>query len=268
MTASTSIGGRRVELTVDRGVGQLRLIRPEARNAIDPAWVLALREAVEECAGRTDVRAVLVSAEGPSFSVGGDLDHFAAHLDALPEELESMISGFHVALRTLAELSVPVVCAAAGAVAGGGIGLLWCADVVLLADDAKLATGFSRLGLSGDGGSSWYLPRLVGTLRATEMILEGRVLSATEALEWGLVSRVVPRDGLEQQAADLAQRLASGPTYAYGEMRALIRRALDVPLAEGLDAEREAIVRCGATADGREGITAFAERRSPRFSGR
>jgi 2-(1,2-epoxy-1,2-dihydrophenyl)acetyl-CoA isomerase len=94
------------------------------------------------------------------------------------------------------------------------------------------------------------------------------VLSATEALEWGLVSRVVPRDGLEQQAADLAQRLASGPTYAYGEMRALIRRALDVPLAEGLDAEREAIVRCGATADGREGITAFAERRSPRFSGR
>jgi 2-(1,2-epoxy-1,2-dihydrophenyl)acetyl-CoA isomerase len=145
--------------------------------------------------------------------------------------------------------------------------LLWTADVVIAGDDLKLATGFARLGLSGDGGRSWWLPRLVGLPRARELMLAGRVLSAREAADWGLVSRVVTREALNDEALALARDLAAGPTAAYGEIRRLLTRAGSLTLKEGLTAERHACVRCDATADSREGITAYLERREPRFEG-
>lgn len=258
----------RVELSICGAVAHLRLVRTAAGNAIDPAWVASLDGAVTACTAAPGVRAVLISAAGTSFSVGGDLRHFRSTLHRLPEELGEMISGYHATLDRLAALPVPVVCAVQGAAAGGALGLLWCADVVLAADDAKLATGYAALGLSGDGGSSWFLPRLVGLRRARELILENRTLSAAEALEWGLVSRVVPPDRLDAEAKEVAARLAAGPTVAYAEMRRLLARSLGVGLGDQLDAERSAIVRCGATADAVEGIAAFTERRPPRFAGR
>lgn len=260
-------GDRRVDLTVDGGVAHVRLVRAGAGNAIDPAMVRALDDAVSACAGDAAVRAVLISATGAAFTVGGDLRHLQARLDRLPEELAEMIGVYHSTLVRLAGLPVPVVCAVHGPVAGGGLGLLWCADVVIAAEDARLATGFVGLGLSGDGGSSWFLPRLVGLRRAQEMILHNRVLTAVEALEWGLVSKVVSRACLEAEARETVTRLAEGPTVAYGEMRRLLLRSLCVGLEDQLDAERQAIMRCGATADARGGITAFAERRLPTFGG-
>jgi 2-(1,2-epoxy-1,2-dihydrophenyl)acetyl-CoA isomerase len=257
-----------VELVLMQDVAEIVLARVEDRNAIDPAWVRGLAAAVDGCLDGGRTRAVLIRAQGPAFTVGGDLKHFAAHADDLPGQLASMIGGFHTSLLTLAQLPVPVLCAAQGAVAGGGLGLLWAADVVLLADDAKLATAFHHLGLSGDGGSSWYLPRLVGIRRATQLILGGRVLDAGEAVDWGLADRVVPRAELVAEAMAAARALAAGPTGAYGEMRRNIRNALSVDLAGGLDAEHEAMVRCGASVDAREGIVAFAARRAPRFTGR
>jgi enoyl-CoA hydratase/carnithine racemase len=256
-----------IALTVSGAVAEIVLAHTEARNAIDPGFVDALSVAVEDCSRREAVRAVLLRAEGPAFTVGGDLAHFAAHLDELPEQLDAMITRYHATLRTLAELPVPVVCAAQGAIAGGGLGLLWAADVVLLADDAKLASGFSRLGLSGDGGSSWYLPRLLGLRRAMQLIVQARVFSAAEAVDWGLADRAVAPEALAAVAADTARTLAAGPTLAYGEMRGLIRESFDRSLAQGLDAELAAIVRCGTTADAREGIRSFVERRSPNFGG-
>lgn len=258
---------RRVEVTVEAGVARVRLVRPEAGNAIDPAWVAQFEEAVS-VAGGDGVRCILITAEGPAFNVGGDLVHFRSRLPRLVEELDEMISGYHATLGRLAAVDVPVVCAVQGAAAGGALGLLWCADVVVAADDLKLATGFAALGLSGDGGSSWFLPRLVGLRRARELILENRVLSADEAREWGLVSKVVPRDRVEAEARSVAERFAAGPTVAYGEMRRLLARSFSAGLDDQLAAERRAIVRCGATDDAAEGLTAFAERRPPVFGGR
>src|SRR3954467_15056347 len=183
-----------VSLEVSDGVARLRLDRPDRHNAIDPAVVAALARAVERGTLDPSVRAVLIGAAGPSFTVGGDLAHFSAHGDDLASELDAMIRIFHRCLTQLGDLRVPVVCAAQGAAAGGGLGLLWCADVVLAADDLKIATGFDRLGLSGDGGRSWALPRLVGPRRACQLLLGGRTLDAAEALEWGLVDRVVSVD--------------------------------------------------------------------------
>jgi 2-(1,2-epoxy-1,2-dihydrophenyl)acetyl-CoA isomerase len=259
---------RRVTLEVDGGVARLRLARPEARNGIDAAMVEALGAAVAACETRPGVRCVLIGADGPSFSVGGDLRHFAGTLERLPEELDTMIGRYHTTLARLAALPVPVVCAVRGAAAGGGLGLLWCADVVIAADDLRLTSGFALLGLSGDGGSTWHLPRLVGMRRALDFTLGGLVLSAQEALDWGLVSRVVPVDALEAAAEETARRFAAGPTIAYGHIRRLLRTSSTATFEEQLAAERTAIVDCGRAADAREGIAAFVARRTPHFEGR
>jgi 2-(1,2-epoxy-1,2-dihydrophenyl)acetyl-CoA isomerase len=250
------------------GVAQIVLARADARNAIDLDWVQGLSAAASACASNDQLRAVLITADGPAFTVGGDLAYLRDKRDSLAPELNRMIAPFHDALRTIAELPAPVVCAAHGAVAGGGLGLLWCSDVVLLAEGCKLATGFSRLGLSGDGGSSWYLPRLVGLRRASELLIEGRALDASEAVAWGLASRVVPGARLADEALGAARQLAAGPTRAYAEMRQLLRGSFERDLRAGLDAEGAAMQRCAATADADEGIGAFIAHRPPSFEGR
>jgi 2-(1,2-epoxy-1,2-dihydrophenyl)acetyl-CoA isomerase len=258
----------RVELLVSGGVAEIVLSSPETRNAIDPEWVVALAQAVAGCAERPGIRAVAIRALGPAFTVGGDLAHFGAAPDRLAEELDRMVRPYHVALARLADLPVPVVCGARGAIAGGGLGLLWAADVVVLGEDARLIGGGPTLGLSGDGGSSWYLPRLIGLGRAAALMMGGRVLDAAEALAWGIAAEVVAVDALPGRVTAVARGYAAGPTRAYGEMRRLLRSSFARDLPGALDAEREAQVRCGSTADAREGIRAFAERRPPRFSGR
>lgn len=259
----------RATYRVTEGVAEIRMTRPDAGNAIDPAMVEALDAAIRTAETDDTVRCVLLTADGPAFCVGGDLRFFRSNLDALPEHLDSMISTWHrSALRRLSALPVPVVAAARGGVGGGGLGLLWGADVVVLADDAKLATGFTRLGMTGDGGSSWYLPRLVGLRRAQDLMLRSTPVGAAEALECGLVSRVVPGAELEDTGWALAREFAAGPTWAYGGIKQLLRDSGDRTHADQLMAEYE-LMRAGAgRADVREGITAFAERRAPEFDGR
>jgi 2-(1,2-epoxy-1,2-dihydrophenyl)acetyl-CoA isomerase len=258
----------RTSLEITDGLAHLRLIRAGQRNGIDMAMTESLAAHVEQVAGDPEVRALLIGADGPAFTVGGDLRHLAGQLDRLPDELDAMIAVFHRTLAQLAELPIPVVVAAHGAVAGGGLGLLWCADLVIAADDLRIVAGFAQLALSGDGGSSWYLPRLVGLRRAQRLILGGRTLDAAQALEWGLVSEVVPATELQASASASARALAGGPTYALGRMKRLLLESWSNDYPQQLAAERAAIVDCGRTADAGEGITAFAQGRAPRFGGR
>jgi 2-(1,2-epoxy-1,2-dihydrophenyl)acetyl-CoA isomerase len=256
-----------VRLTLDAGVARLTLTRPEAGNALDLDAARALDETTAALVATPGLRAVLISAEGGAFTVGGDLRFLAAHLGDLPDQVRALLAHYHVALPRLAALPVPVVAAAQGAAAGGGLGLLWVADVVLAADDLRIVTGFDKLGLSGDGGSSWFLPRLLGLRRARQLLMGGRALTAAEALDWGLVDRVVPRADLAAEADAELARWAAGPTAAYGRMK----RLLDPPgeqYAAHLAAECDAMAACAADPDVREGVTAFLERRRPTFSGR
>ena len=257
----------RVSCEVADGVAHVRLARPDARNAIDPALSAALEDASTACETDPRVRAVLISAEGPAFTVGGDLRHLSTYGDDLPGALDAMIPGYHRAWARWARLDVPIVCAGQGAVAGGGLGLAWIADLLLAADDAVFATAFARIGLSGDGASSWFLPRLIGLRRAQEMLIGGRTVTAAEAIEWGLVTRVVPRAALAAEASALAKHLAAGPTVAFAQMRHLLRTSWGATLEQQLDAEAAAMRLCGATADAREGIAAFAAPRPARFNG-
>jgi 2-(1,2-epoxy-1,2-dihydrophenyl)acetyl-CoA isomerase len=259
--------GDRVTFHVDeRHIARVRLAWVEGRNAIDPAMVHQLAEALEGARG-PGVRAVLISADGPAFTVGGDLHHLAERRDDLDSALATAVPLFHDVLMALAALEAPVIAAVHGAIAGGGLGIAWCSDLVLAAEGTRFATGFANLGLSGDGGSSWWLPRMVGVRRAKELLIAGRVLDAHEALDWGLITEVVPAGELAARAETVAAELSSGPTFAFGQMRRLLHDSAARTLEQQLAAEGEAMAASAGTPDAVEALNAFLERREPHFSG-
>lgn len=258
-------GGSRVRLELADRIATIRLCRGDAHNAIDGRWVVDFAAAVDGATAPGAARAILILADGPSFNVGGDIEHFKAHAHRLSDEVSDMIAGYHSALAKLAECPVPVVCGARGLAAGGGLGLLWASDIVIAGDDLKVATAFARIALSGDGGWSYYLPRLVGMRRALELVLENRVLDAQEALEWSLVTRVRPAGEVDAEAYRVAERFAAGPSLTLGTLRRLVRDSATKSLREQLDAELAAIRPTADHPDAAEASAAFLERRPPRF---
>ncbi|MGW0036985.1 enoyl-CoA hydratase-related protein [Gordonia sp. NPDC003376] len=179
-----------------------------------------------------------------------------------------MTAPFHEAFRILERIDAPIVTAAHGAVAGGGLGFVYAADVVLAAPDAVFTTAFSGIGLSGDGGGTWHLPRIVGAARARRMYLENLRVDAPTALDWGLVAEIVPADELRAEALTRAQRFAQGPTRGYARQRRLLRESWGTTLADQLRAESEGIRDTGNTDDAHHAVRAFLDRTRPRFEGR
>jgi 2-(1,2-epoxy-1,2-dihydrophenyl)acetyl-CoA isomerase len=258
-----------IDYSVQDGLAVICLDRPGRRNALDKRMAEETLTVARRVAADPTVRAVLICGNGPALTVGGDIEVFA---EAAPGELgatiEKMATPFHEALRILSLLDVPVVTAAHGSVAGGGLGYLYVADIVLAAEDAKFVTAFATLGLTGDGGGTWYLPRLVGPRRAALMYLDNRPVGAEEALEWGLVSEVVPCDELRKRAMELATRLAAGPTRAFAGMRRLLRDSEKAGFSEQLAAETRTIATAADTADATGAVAAFLDKRRPEFQGR
>ncbi len=260
---------RTVLLDFSDDIATLRLNRPDKGNAIDTDMAADLAEAATQIAHRTDVRAVLISGNGPNFTVGGDLSLFAGTArEQLPELLRRMIDSFHLAIERLTGIDAPVVAAVRGGAGGGGLGLLYAADIVVAADDARFALGYGALGLTADGGNTWFLPRMVGMRRAQELFLLNRRLTAQEALEYGLVSRLAPAVSVEKEAATIAATLASGPTLAYGAVRRMLRQSYETSLSDQLDLEKAAIVAAAHSDDAQEGIAAFIAKRRAVFIGR
>ena len=260
---------RVVEYGVADGIASIRLNRPAAGNAIDPTMVEDLYEATFRAAADPSVRAVLLSGAGGNLSVGGDLPFFArTAAEDVAARLAQMTDLYHLTLERLAALRAPVVCAVRGAAAGGGMGLCHVADLVVAAEDSRFAVGYAAIGLASDGANSWYLPRVIGMRRAQELFLLNRRLNGREALEWGLVTEVVADDEVEPRARALAERLAAGPTEAFGRMKHLLRRSWTAELTDQLVTETAEMSASGASADAREGIAAFVARRPAAFHGR
>jgi 2-(1,2-epoxy-1,2-dihydrophenyl)acetyl-CoA isomerase len=250
------------------GLGIIRLNRPAARNAINEAFAADFAEAVSRCAEDASLRALLICGNGPSFTVGGDVAMLAGtEPGELPEKLRRLTTSYHASLQVLDSLPVPVVAAVRGAVAGGGLGLIYVADVVIAATGTKFAAGFGGLGLSGDGSGTWFLPRLVGARRAAEFYLEQRVLTAEEAASWGLITRMVPAAELAAEAERTARQLAAGPTRAWSEIRTLLRRSDETSLSDQLAAETAAQCRTAGTRDARHAIASFLAKTRPAFDG-
>lgn len=246
-------------------IAHLRFNRPQALNAIDLATADGLQSACEQIAADPAVRVVWISGEGRAFMAGGDL---AAMKPDPVTVCTALIARIHAALRVLARLDAPVVASVHGAVAGGGLGLvLGGADLIIAAENTRFAVAYPLIGASCDCATSWALPRIVGLHRALELALLGDPVDAAEALRLGLCNRVVPAPELETGTRRLVERLAAGPTRAYGRLRRLIRSSLTNTFDAQLDAETAGFSECAATNDFREGIDAFLGKRTPMFRG-
>ncbi|SEG66623.1 enoyl-CoA hydratase/isomerase family protein [Bosea lathyri] len=256
-------------LTVDAGVALLRLNRPAVLNAFDAPMAEAFLARIEDIAARDDVRAILIKGEGRGFCAGGDVAQFTGGGD--PEaSIEAIIQPLHAGLRLLDSLKQPSVACLHGAVAGAGFSLALACDLAIAAENAKFTLAYARIGATPDGSGTFHLPRLVGMRKAKELALLAETIEAAEALRLGLVNRVVPADTVEAEAEAmaLARRLAAGPTQAYGRIKSLLAASGGNTLAEQLEAERQAFRASTHTADFREGVAAFLEKRPASFTGR
>lgn len=256
-----------VRLAVADGIARLELNRPGAANAINLELAIALEAAAQELRDDRSVRAVLLTGAGARFCGGGDVASFAGATDTLGQLLAEIPVHVHEAIRILTDLDAPVVAAVQGSAAGAGLGLVLASDLVIAASSCKFVMAFTGIGLSPDGSSTWFLPRVVGYRRAVELALRNRVLTAAEALDWGIVNSVVGDGALSSEADALVTALASGPTLAFGRAKRLMRDGWGAGLVDHMEEERRQLAASGNTADGREGVSAFVEKRRPNFGG-
>jgi 2-(1,2-epoxy-1,2-dihydrophenyl)acetyl-CoA isomerase len=257
-----------LELEVRDGVAHIALNRPKAANAIDLQLAKDLMNAALQCDEDPAVRAILISGRGKMFCAGGDLGSFADAGEELPRLIKEMTTYLHAAISKLARCRAPVIASVGGAAAGAGFSLCCAVDLVVASEDAKFSMAYTGAGLTPDGSSTFFLPRIVGTRRALDLMLTNRALSAGEALEWGLVNQIVPAGDLAEASEKLASQLASGPTAAFGAVKKLVGSSLGDSLETQMELEGRAIADSARTADAREGIDAFFAKRRPKFTGK
>jgi 2-(1,2-epoxy-1,2-dihydrophenyl)acetyl-CoA isomerase len=263
---------RKVMLERDDAVARIVLNQPEAMNAIGPEMAAELARAAAELGRDEAVRCVVVTGAGRHFMAGGDVRCFAQLL-ALPAaqrdaRLGQLITDVGDAVAALRAMPKPVVAAVRGAVAGFGLSLLCACDLAVAGEGSSFKMAYCQLGVSPDGGGSHSLPRLLGVRRALELALLDERIDARRALEFGLVTRVVPDESVDRAAAELAQALARQATAALGRTKQLIHAAFDNDLAGQLQAERLAFLAGAASEDFAEAVTAFVAKRRPDFRGR
>jgi 2-(1,2-epoxy-1,2-dihydrophenyl)acetyl-CoA isomerase len=250
---------------VDGGLARITLSRPHASNAIDLELAEALMQAATDATEDPSIRAIVLSGDGPTFCVGGDLKSFGPKGADLPRHLKDVATALHVAVARLARHPAPVVAAVHGHAAGAGMSIACSADIVVAAESARFTLAYTRLGLSPDGSATWFLPRLIGLQRALDLVLTNRTLTAQDALEWGIVSRVVPDDRVADEATALAQALAAGALGANGAAKRLMRESLGNSLETQMELETLALAENGARY-GAEGIAAFLAKRPAQFT--
>jgi 2-(1,2-epoxy-1,2-dihydrophenyl)acetyl-CoA isomerase len=255
-----------VKFEVSDDVATITLDRPKQLNALFGTMRDDLREAIAMALGRA--RAVVITGAGKAFCSGGDVNYLAElrrKCDA--EELRRLMESGRRVVELLSELPLPTLAAVNGVAAGAGLSLALACDLRIASSEARLGATFSRVGLHPDWGASFFLPRLVGTGTACEMIFTGRMLSAEEALRVGLVNRVVEATKFPDRVLEMARELAAAPPRAVRFAKEAIYDAAGASLDQMLDYEDEAQAACFDSEDSLEGFTAFAEKRPPRFKG-
>jgi 2-(1,2-epoxy-1,2-dihydrophenyl)acetyl-CoA isomerase len=211
-----------VLLSIEAGVGTISFNRPHVLNALDAQMMIEFRAAAERLEHDRSVRAVVLRGEGRAFLSGGDVALFAAHLEELPEVIVRWGREMHFAIQSLRRMAKPVLVCAHGAVAGAGFGIFCAGDIAIAADTTRFSLAYANIGASPDGGSTFFLPRLIGYRRAMELMLLPDQFDARAAKDLGLVNRVVAADRLGEETSSIARRLSAGPTQAYAEAKRLM----------------------------------------------
>ena len=248
-------------------VAHITLNRPEAANSINAEMASDLMHAAIRCSEEPEIRAVVITGTGSTFCSGGDLKSFAAQGENLSYHFKEMTTYLHAAISRLTRTAPPVVAAVNGSAAGAGMSLVCACDIVMAAESARFTMAYTRVGLTPDGSSTYFLPRIVGLRRALELTLTNRVLSAQEALEWGIVTRVVPDAEVLAQVQAIAVQLAAGPTKALGASKRLLHSGCSETLETQMEHESQTIASMAHTTDTSEGIAAFLEKRAAKYRG-
>jgi 2-(1,2-epoxy-1,2-dihydrophenyl)acetyl-CoA isomerase len=260
-----------VTVSLVDGLATIELNRPEALNAWNAELGAELLAAVQGAAGDDAVRAVLIRGAGRAFSSGADLKEVATR-DVTPEghpDLRKILTErYHPIIVGIRQMPKPVVAAVNGPAVGIGLSLALSCDIVVAAESAYLLLAFVNIGLVPDGGSSLFVPARVGFSRAIELAMLGERLSATQALEWGLINRVIADDAFAEESEALARRLAAGPTRSYAAAKRQLNAMVYGRLEEQLELEADLQQEMASSGDFVEGVTAFAQKRQPAFQGR
>lgn len=252
-------------------VAILKLNRPDAMNAMSGELLDTLLERGQELAGDASVRCVVLTGEGRAFCAGGDLRGMVGSAPGSRNDLVSSAENLRrqeEVSRLLAEMAKPTLAAVNGAAAGAGLSIALACDLRIASEQARFTTAFAKVGFSGDFGGTWFLQRLVGMARAKELYFNSGVLSAQQALDLGIVSRVVPHETFRDEAMALARKLAAGPTLAFGRIKDNFAFGATNTLSDTLAREAENMTAMGRTEDHRSAALAFLEKHEPEFHGR
>jgi 2-(1,2-epoxy-1,2-dihydrophenyl)acetyl-CoA isomerase len=253
---------------VKDAIATLTLNRPDAYNALNLTLGRELFHATLEADEDPSVRCIVVTGAGKAFCAGGDVKDFAEAGDRVGVVIKELTSYLHGAVSRLARTAKPVIMGVNGIAAGGGMSFALSGDLVVAAESAKFTMAYSRIAASPDGSSSYFLPRLIGLRRALELHYTNRVLTAREALDWGLVNRVHPDAEFPGALAALARELAAGPTLAFGRAKLLFHQSTQESLETQMELEAQAIAASGHTEDFQAGVKAFAAKQPVSFRGR
>lgn len=256
---------------INAGVAVLSLNRSEVGNGITPELVQELSVAIDAAVNDPGVRCLVLSGAGAHFTVGADINYFSERLKNCGEHEEiisnKLMSEAHGLIKALQLSPKPVIACLKGSVAGIGVGLAQACDLAIAATDTVYSLAYCHVGLSPDGGATYFLPRAVGLKRSMEMALLGGRYDATQLLSMGLVNRVVDPADLDAETIKLANRLAAGSAMSQAYTKELLNRSMQTDLDQQLDAEQQYVVNCGQGADFAEGVKAFFSGRKPRFGG-
>ncbi len=252
------------------GVTTLTLNRPKVLNTLNPAMASALNEAIKQVSEDNHVRCVVIRGAGGNFMAGGDIGYFHECLPLPADEraarVGEIITVIHAAIRNLREMPKPVIAAVEGACAGFGVSLMAACDLAVATQSAIFSLAYSRLGVSPDGGSTYALPRMMGTKNALALALLADRFDAEDAYRIGLINEVAEDDGLDASVSQLCARLVAGPPRALGRTKALINRSFQSSLEEQLAAEEASFIESVRGSEFEEGVRAFVEKRKPDFN--
>ena len=257
-----------INFKIENEIAYIELNRPKQYNSMNQTMADDLFKVSLECDDNPKIRSVLMTGSGEdAFCAGGDVHSFHKYGNKTSSHLKEVTTTLHGAISRLSRMNAPLIVAVNGVAAGAGFSFVGFADIAIASTNATFVSAYSKIGLTPDGSSTYFLPRIIGTRRYTELILTNRVLSANEALDWGLINKVVDFKDLKDEANNLAKKLASGPTLAFGKLKNLINNSFLDSLEGQMEYEARMISDSAKTKDGMNGIEAFVNKKQVSFEG-